>query len=77
MKLPPSSIESTNCDCVPYMRYGHSASAIGEKVYIFGGRNDTQGSCNTLFRFDTGENSCASALSDKHPVSQSVIGHEN
>lgn len=53
MKLDPSSPEG--CDAVPYMRYGHSASAIGDLVYIFGGRNDTHGACNTLFCFDTGE----------------------
>ena len=53
MKLNPSSPEG--CDAVPYMRYGHSASAIGDLVYIFGGRNDTHGACKTLFCFDTGE----------------------
>lgn len=53
MKLDPSSAEG--CDAVPYMRYGHSASAIGDLVYIFGGRNDTHGACNTLFCFNTGE----------------------
>ena len=37
------------------MRYGHSASAIGDLVYIFGGRNDTHGACNVLYCFDTGE----------------------
>lgn len=35
------------------MRYGHTASAIGDKVYIFGGRNDKNGACNNLFCFDT------------------------
>ena len=53
MKLPPVSCAGE--DCVPYMRYGHSASAIGDLVYIFGGRNDTHGACNVLYRFDTGE----------------------
>ena len=53
MKLPPVSCACK--DCVPYMRYGHSASAIGDLVYIFGGRNDTHGACNILYCFDTGE----------------------
>ena len=53
MKICASSPESS--DSIPYMRYGHSASAIGNLVYIFGGRNDTHGACNTLFCFDTGE----------------------
>ena len=53
MKLPP--VSSACEDSVPYMRYGHSASAIGDLVYIFGGRNDTHGACNILYRFDTGE----------------------
>ena len=53
MKLPPVSCAYK--DCVPYMRYGHSASAIGDVVYIFGGRNDTHGACNILYCFDTGE----------------------
>ena len=53
MKLPP--VTSACKDCVPYMRYGHSASAISDLVYIFGGRNDTHGACNILYCFDTGE----------------------
>lgn len=53
MKLDPYSPEGS--DAIPYMRYGHSASAIGKMVYIFGGRNDTFGACNHLFCFDTGE----------------------
>ncbi|XP_044183332.1 kelch domain-containing protein 3-like isoform X1 [Acropora muricata] len=51
MKLDPHSPEGS--DAIPYMRYGHSASAIGKMVYIFGGRNDTFGACNRLFCFDT------------------------
>ena len=53
LKLPP--VSGACKDCVPYMRYGHSASAIGDLVYIFGGRNDTHGACNVLYCFDTGE----------------------
>ena len=52
MKISASSPEGY--ESIPYMRYGHSASAIGDLVYIFGGRNDTYGACNTLFCFDTG-----------------------
>ncbi|XP_027055709.1 kelch domain-containing protein 3 isoform X1 [Pocillopora verrucosa] len=51
MKPPPVSCECKGC--VPYMRYGHSASAMGDLVYIFGGRNDTHGACNILYCFDT------------------------
>ena len=53
MKISASSPEGY--ESIPYMRYGHSASAIGDLVYIFGGRNDTYGACNTLFCFDTGD----------------------
>ena len=54
LKLRTASDSDEDFDCVPYMRYGHSASAIGDLVYIFGGRNDTFGACNTLFCFNTG-----------------------
>ncbi|KAG5890788.1 hypothetical protein JTB14_007182 [Gonioctena quinquepunctata] len=41
-----------NDDILPYKRYGHTAIVYGEKVYIWGGRND-RASCSTLFCFDT------------------------
>ncbi|EDO42909.1 predicted protein [Nematostella vectensis] len=45
--------EEDPCECTPYMRYGHSASIVDDTVYIFGGRSDVQGACNTLYCFDT------------------------
>ena len=36
----------------PYQRYGHTVSAHGKKIYLFGGRNDNY-PCNTLYVFDT------------------------
>ncbi|KAG9472823.1 hypothetical protein GDO78_016755 [Eleutherodactylus coqui] len=50
-KLPPA------CCCpskVPYMRYGHTAVLIDDVIYIWGGRNDTEGACNVLYTFHTG-----------------------
>lgn len=37
---------------VPYMRYGHTAVLVDDTVYIWGGRNDTEGACNVLYAFD-------------------------
>jgi N-acetylneuraminic acid mutarotase len=37
---------------VPFQRYGHTAIAHKEKVYIWGGRNDEM-VCDILFCFDT------------------------
>ena len=36
----------------PYQRYGHTVSAHGKNVYLFGGRNDNY-PCNNLYVFDT------------------------
>ena len=41
-------------DSIPYQRYGHSAVGYDECAYIWGGRNDSDGACNTLFQYDTG-----------------------
>lgn len=41
---------------VPFKRYGHTAVAYGNKIYIWGGRNDER-VCNVLFCFDTVNNS--------------------
>lgn len=41
-----------NDDIIPYKRYGHTAVVYGDKVYIWGGRND-RASCSVLFCFDT------------------------
>jgi len=53
-KFDPVKNTESQYDCVPYMRYGHSASLISELAFIFGGRNDKYGACNTLYCFDTG-----------------------
>lgn len=37
---------------VPYMRYGHTAVLLDETIFIWGGRNDTEGACNVLYAFD-------------------------
>ncbi|KAF2981046.1 hypothetical protein EK904_002236, partial [Melospiza melodia maxima] len=52
-KLPPVWTNSRDhVREVPYMRYGHSAVLIDDTVYIWGGRNDTEGACNVLYAFD-------------------------
>lgn len=53
IKLPPVWTNSRDqVREVPYMRYGHSAVLIDDIVYIWGGRNDTEGACNVLYAFD-------------------------
>uniref|UniRef100_A0A8B9Z6B0 Kelch domain containing 3 n=1 Tax=Buteo japonicus TaxID=224669 RepID=A0A8B9Z6B0_9AVES len=53
IKLPPVWTNSRDhVREVPYMRYGHSAVLIDDTVYIWGGRNDTEGACNVLYAFD-------------------------
>ncbi|XP_028417553.1 kelch domain-containing protein 3-like isoform X1 [Dendronephthya gigantea] len=52
-KLKTPTIEDDDYDFVPFMRYGHTASVIGDKIYIFGGCNNRYVACNTLFCFDT------------------------
>ena len=34
------------------MRYGHTAVLLEDTIYIWGGRNDTEGACNVLYAFD-------------------------
>ncbi|XP_018564795.1 kelch domain-containing protein 3-like isoform X2 [Anoplophora glabripennis] len=41
-----------NDDILPFKRYGHTAVVHGDKIYIWGGRND-RATCSTLFCFDT------------------------
>lgn len=36
---------------VPFQRYGHTAVSYGDKIYMWGGRNDDQ-LCNILYCFD-------------------------
>ncbi|XDV49740.1 hypothetical protein PO909_018930 [Leuciscus waleckii] len=40
---------------VPYMRYGHTAVLLDETIFIWGGRNDTEGACNVLYAFDVNQ----------------------
>ena len=37
---------------VPFQRYGHTAVCFMDCAYIWGGRNDEDGACNTLYCFD-------------------------
>ena len=41
-----------NPDSEPYMRYGHAVVTHDHHIYLWGGRNDSQGSCNKMWRFD-------------------------
>lgn len=55
-KMLPAPTDFTSDICmsdVPYHRYGHSAVAWKNYAYIWGGRNDLAGACNTLYCFDT------------------------
>ena len=51
-------VEEESLECIddiynwPYQRYGHTVSAHGKKIYLFGGRNDNF-PCNKLYVFDT------------------------
>ncbi|XP_071480445.1 kelch domain-containing protein 3-like [Diadema antillarum] len=38
---------------LPFQRYGHSVVAEKDKIYLWGGRNDTSGADNKLYAFDT------------------------
>lgn len=51
--LPLPHHKSEERQCVPYQRYGHTAVAVGDCAYIWGGRNDKDGACNVLFCFDS------------------------
>lgn len=53
MKLPPVRITGLERPReVPYMRYGHTAVLLDDTIYLWGGRNDTEGACNVLYAFD-------------------------
>ncbi|XP_078255008.1 kelch domain-containing protein 3 isoform X2 [Rhinoraja longicauda] len=53
MKLPPFRSERKDqSPQVPYMRYGHTAVLVDDAIYVWGGRNDTEGACNVLYAFD-------------------------
>ncbi|XP_063235447.1 kelch domain-containing protein 3 [Bacillus rossius redtenbacheri] len=50
--LPAPNRNDPQLKHTPFLRYGHTAVAYGEKIYVWGGRNDEE-SCNKLFCFDT------------------------
>ncbi|XP_069675101.1 kelch domain-containing protein 3 isoform X2 [Periplaneta americana] len=50
--LPLPKQNDPQVNCVPYQRYGHTAVAYGDKIFVWGGRND-EAACNVLFCFDT------------------------
>lgn len=53
MKLPPVKTGGhERVREVPYMRYGHTAVLLDDIIYLWGGRNDTEGACNVLYAFD-------------------------
>lgn len=55
-KLPPvRPAVRGQVPVVPYMRYGHSTVLIDDTVFLWGGRNDTEGACNVLYAFDVSE----------------------
>lgn len=55
-KLPPvKPAIRGQAPVVPYMRYGHSTVLVDDTVFLWGGRNDTEGACNVLFAFDVSE----------------------
>ncbi|XP_055982320.1 kelch domain-containing protein 3 isoform X2 [Sorex fumeus] len=52
-KLPPvRPAVRGQAPVVPYMRYGHSTVLVDDTVFLWGGRNDTEGACNVLYAFD-------------------------
>uniref|UniRef100_A0A4W3HQQ3 Kelch domain containing 3 n=1 Tax=Callorhinchus milii TaxID=7868 RepID=A0A4W3HQQ3_CALMI len=58
MKLPPYHSERrAHSPEVPYMRYGHTAVLVDDAIYVWGGRNDTEGACNVLYAFDISSHS--------------------
>ncbi|XP_055352863.1 kelch domain-containing protein 3-like [Paramacrobiotus metropolitanus] len=52
---PPTGGFDEDCrqSQVPFHRYGHSAVVWQQCVLIWGGRNDLDGACNTLYVYDT------------------------
>jgi hypothetical protein len=54
LPVPPSK-DCVGRQCpVPYMRYGHTAVSWDCNAFVWGGRNDKNGTCNGLFSFNTG-----------------------
>ena len=59
MKLPPVRMGAhERAYEVPYMRYGHTAVLLDDSIYLWGGRNDTEGACDVLYAFDVGKLTC-------------------
>lgn len=50
--LPLPRQSDPQSSCVPFQRYGHTAVAYGDQIFVWGGRNDIE-ACNVLFCFDT------------------------
>lgn len=51
--LPLPKPEEPSYLVTPYQRYGHTAIAIEERAYVWGGRNDRNGADNKLYCFNT------------------------
>lgn len=47
-----AAVNFKKSDTVPFQRYGHTTVAYGDKVYMWGGRNNAV-ACDTLSCFDT------------------------
>ncbi|XP_050549045.1 kelch domain-containing protein 3-like [Daktulosphaira vitifoliae] len=45
-------LQDHECENTPFQRYGHTAVAYNNNVFLWGGRNDKE-TCNTLYCFDT------------------------
>lgn len=50
--LPIPRQSDPQSSCVPFQRYGHTAVSYGDKIFVWGGRNDIE-ACNVLFCFNT------------------------
>lgn len=47
---------------IPFQRYGHSVVVYNDKIYLWGGRNDTSGADNKLYSFDTSKLSLSTLI---------------
>ncbi|CAD5117904.1 DgyrCDS6649 [Dimorphilus gyrociliatus] len=52
-KKLPAPTDPEDKKSTPYRRYGHTAIAKDFYIYIWGGRDDSHGACNKLFRYNT------------------------
>jgi N-acetylneuraminic acid mutarotase len=50
--VPKPGIGDEEAQNWPFQRYGHTVAAYGDKIYLFGGRND-EAPCNVLYCFNT------------------------